>query len=321
MQGLGKAILRRVGAMAAAVAIVTSSAIAAGDANSTQPQTQKIEQSTNTIAIATLGLAPVGPIDAEPDLLINRFAPMPSSPMPDTTIVGIASFYDIPGETASGEQYDPKAFTAAAQLEIRDKFGGIKFGRLYQESYAVAEYAGKKLILKFNDVGPLRPGRKFDLSRAAMEYFDGIEKGLLPDFKVTVLPFGRAYTPGPVTDEQLVAMGFGKLDFKLASAGPVDARASSSDQSDVEPPIAPVDTAPTQVASIDPGIDAARECKDTGTAVAQDGPPVTPWQHLVRVSAWVDETAQPMIELDRWEAIENWSLADGPGADVEPLQP
>src|SRR5690348_7496570 len=95
----------------------------------------------------------------------------PGNPDGDTIIVGAASFYDDPGETASGEQYDPKAFTAAAQLEIRDKFGGIKFGRLYRASYAIAEYAGKKLILKFNDVGPLRPGRKFDLSRAAMEYF------------------------------------------------------------------------------------------------------------------------------------------------------
>ncbi|HET7680272.1 MAG TPA: septal ring lytic transglycosylase RlpA family protein, partial [Xanthobacteraceae bacterium] len=101
------------------------------------------------------------------------------------TIVGIASFYHEPQQTASGEPFDPDAFTAAAQLEIRDKFGGIRFGVKYQPAYAVAEYEGKKLILKFNDVGPLRPGRKFDLSRAAFAYFDGLEKGLLPDVKVT----------------------------------------------------------------------------------------------------------------------------------------
>jgi rare lipoprotein A len=116
-------------------------------------------------------------------------------------IQGIASFYDIPGETASGEQYDPTLFTAAAQIDIRDKFGGIKFGFRYQPVYAIAEYAGKRAILKFNDVGPLRPGRKFDLSRAAMQHFGGIERGLLPDFKVTLLPPGKNYTPGPLRDE------------------------------------------------------------------------------------------------------------------------
>ena len=122
-------------------------------------------------------------------------------------IVGIASFYDYPQITASGEPYDPKAFTAAAQLEIRESFGGIRFGRLYQPAYALAEYGGKKLIIKFNDVGPLRPGRKFDLSRAAMEYFDGVEKGLLEGFKVTPLPLGRTFIAGPVTDADLIALG------------------------------------------------------------------------------------------------------------------
>jgi rare lipoprotein A len=123
-------------------------------------------------------------------------------------IVGIASFYDEPQKTASGEAYDPNAFTAAAQLEIRDKFGGIRYGRLYQPAYGLGEYDGKKVIVRFNDVGPLRPGRKFDLSRAAMAYFDSsLDKGLLPDFKMTPLPLGRAYPEGPVTDQQLVELG------------------------------------------------------------------------------------------------------------------
>jgi rare lipoprotein A len=117
-------------------------------------------------------------------------------------IVGIASFYDEPGPTASGEAYDPNAFTAAALIELRDKFGGIKFGKNYRAAYAIAEYGGKRAILKFNDVGPLRPGRKFDLSRAAMEHFGGLEKGLLPDFKIVLLPLGRDYATGPLVDEQ-----------------------------------------------------------------------------------------------------------------------
>lgn len=135
----------------------------------------------------------------------------------EATIVGIASYYDEPQETASGEPFDPDAFTAAAQLEIRDKFGGIQFGRNYQPAYGVAEYDGKKVILKFNDVGPLRPGRKFDLSRAAMAYFDGLEKGLLPEFKVTPLPLGQIYPPGPVTDVELAALGIGSTGVAVAA--------------------------------------------------------------------------------------------------------
>src|SRR5262245_26402375 len=71
-------------------------------------------------------------------------------------IVGIASFYDDPGDTASGEPYDPNAFTAAVHFSIRDKFGGIRYGTNYRPAYGIAEYGGKKLVLKLNDVGPLR---------------------------------------------------------------------------------------------------------------------------------------------------------------------
>jgi rare lipoprotein A len=134
------------------------------------------------------------------------------------TIIGIASFYHQPQQTASGEPFDPKAFTAAAQLAIRDKFGGIRFGVKYQPAYAVAEYRKKKLILKFNDVGPLRPGRKFDLSRAAMAYFKGLKKGLLRNVKVTPLPLGQTYTPGPVTDAQLAALEIGNIAVAVAAA-------------------------------------------------------------------------------------------------------
>jgi rare lipoprotein A len=145
----------------------------------------------------------------EPDDLVS-FRPILDGlivPTSDEIIIGVASYYDEPQATASGEQFDPDGFTAAAQLEIRDKFGGIRFGGNYQPAYAVVEYESKKIILKFNDVGPLRPGRKFDLSRAAMAYFGGLEKGLLPDVKVKPLPLGQLYTAGPVTDAQLAALG------------------------------------------------------------------------------------------------------------------
>lgn len=140
----------------------------------------------------------------------------------ETVFTGAASFYDEDTETSSGEAYDPNAFTAAAQIMLRDHFGGIKAGKNYQPSFGVAEYGGKKAIIKFNDVGPLRPGRKFDFSRAVMQYFDGIELGVLPDVKVTLLPLGRIYAQGPVTDAQLAAIKAGVL-AKVASASDVPA--------------------------------------------------------------------------------------------------
>ncbi len=157
-------------------------------------------------------------------------------PPPAETIIGMASFYHKPQQTASGEPYDPDAFTAAAQLDIRDKFGGIHFGVKYRPAYAVAEYGDKKLILKFNDVGPLRPGRKFDLSRAAFAYFNDLDKGLLPDVRVTPLPLGQTYPAGPVTDEQLAALGIGSIGVAVAAAPAI---APEPDAVRPEAPVAP----------------------------------------------------------------------------------
>jgi rare lipoprotein A len=267
MQRHTKATLGCVGAIAAAV-LEMSSALAASETSSTQPQMQKLEERTTAISVAALDLPTTGPNGAGPNVTVNA-APIPGGPVSDATIIGAASFYDDPGETASGEQYDPTAFTAAAQLKIRDKFGGIKFGRLYQPSYGIAEYAGKKIIIKFNDVGPLRPGRKFDLSRAAMKYFDGIEKGVLPDVKVTVLPLGQVYAAGPVTEEQLVALGLGNADIKIASADANEAFRSGSGRSEVTLPVVPVDTASAPVSLIDWCIQTSREYKATSAAVVQ----------------------------------------------------
>lgn len=182
--------------------------------------------------IITAALAPEIPVQSRARDLIVLFA--------DQAIVGIASFYDEPQETASGEQYDPHAFTAAAQLEIRDRFGGIQYGRLYQPAYGLGEYGGRKIIVRFNDVGPLRPGRKFDLSRAAMAYFDHtLDKGLLPDFKMTPLPLGRAYPVGPVTDGQLAALGIEQ-----------DLTAIACDDSPVEPVLYTASIAPAKAAAM-----------------------------------------------------------------------
>ena len=189
-------------------------------------ETTAIEAPASSMTLAALDPVALSAKEAEAERAPDRLIPPTNDRIvlsAEDTIVGIASFYDDPQETASGEQYNPNAFTAAAQLEIRGKFGGVQYGRLYRPAYGLGEYGGKKIIVRFNDVGPLRPGRKFDLSRAAMAHFDStLDKGLLPDFKMTPLPLGRAYPEGPVTDLQLADLGIDDNAVATAYAAVVE---------------------------------------------------------------------------------------------------
>ena len=119
-------------------------------------------------------------------------------------IVGAASTYNPfkPGKeeggpkTASGERYDPSAWTAAIKTSLRRKFGGVQFGA--RPKYALVEAVGKKVIVKINDVGPLRPGRIIDLNERTMRHFDpSMDLGVIPDVRVSPLA-GDNWTPGPV---------------------------------------------------------------------------------------------------------------------------
>lgn len=121
-----------------------------------------------------------------------------------TAIVGAASTYNPfkPGReeggpsTASGERYDASAWTAAIKTSLRNKFGGVQFGA--RPKYALVEAAGKKVIVKINDVGPLRPGRIIDLNERTMRYFDpSLDIGVIDDVKVRPLS-GDYWSPGPV---------------------------------------------------------------------------------------------------------------------------
>ena len=123
-----------------------------------------------------------------------------------TIIIGTISTYnpyrdgkDEGGfRTASGELYDPSAWTAAIQTGLRNQFGGVRYGRLYQPVYALVASGEKQLIVKVNDVGPLKTGRVLDLNERSMRYFDPfLAQGLIQDVKVTALP-GDDWTPGPV---------------------------------------------------------------------------------------------------------------------------
>ena len=130
------------------------------------------------------------------------------------TIVGTASTYNPyrdggdadSMQTASGEPYDPDAWTAAIQTGLRAQFGGVRYGRLYRPAYALVESGDKRAIVKINDVGPLRPGRVIDLNERSMRYFDPLlRRGLLNDIKITLLP-DADWTPGPVGREQLFSV-------------------------------------------------------------------------------------------------------------------
>ncbi|MEK9282966.1 septal ring lytic transglycosylase RlpA family protein [Bradyrhizobium sp. ISRA442] len=119
-------------------------------------------------------------------------------------IVGAASMYNPfrPGyreggpNTASGERYDPSAWAAAIKTDLRKKFGGVQYGA--RPKYALVEGAGKKVIVKINDVGPLTPGRIIDLNERTMRHFDpSLQLGVIANVKVTPLS-GDGWTPGPI---------------------------------------------------------------------------------------------------------------------------
>jgi len=123
-----------------------------------------------------------------------------------TTIVGTISTYNPyrdgkeegGAQTASGELYDPSAWTAAIQTGLRNQFGGVRYGRLYQPTYALVASGEKRLIVKINDVGPLKAGRVLDLNERSMRYFDPfLTQGLIQDVKITLLP-GEDWPAGPV---------------------------------------------------------------------------------------------------------------------------
>jgi rare lipoprotein A len=147
-----------------------------------------------------------------------------------TTIVGTISTYNPyrdgkeegSAQTASGELYDPSAWTAAIQTGLRSQFGGVRYGKLYQPTYALIASGEKQLIVKINDVGPLKSGRVLDLNERSMRYFDPfLAQGLIQDVKITLLP-GEDWTTGPVGEVYAI-------DFDAARRQRQDGFASSED--------------------------------------------------------------------------------------------
>jgi rare lipoprotein A len=124
------------------------------------------------------------------------------------TILGTASTYNPyrPGyrsggaETASGEPYDPDSWTAAIQIDLREMFGGVRYGKDYRPSYALVAKANRQVIVKINDVGPLERGRIIDFNEQTMRYFDpSLELGLIYPIEVKPL-LGDDWSPGPIAN-------------------------------------------------------------------------------------------------------------------------
>ena len=111
------------------------------------------------------------------------------------------------GRTSTGELYDGANWTAAIRTDLRWYFNGVRYGRNYKPVFALVEGAGKKVIVRINDVGPLRPGRIIDLNARTMHYFDPtLKAGLIQDVKVTPL-FADDLAVGPVEPAQKILAG------------------------------------------------------------------------------------------------------------------
>jgi rare lipoprotein A len=95
----------------------------------------------------------------------------------------------------------PRAGTRAIRVDLRDRFGGVNFGKDYRPSYALVESNGRRVIVKINDVGSLEPGRIINLNIRTMRYFDPTLKlGLINGVKVIPL-LGTDVPLGPLKSD------------------------------------------------------------------------------------------------------------------------
>jgi len=80
---------------------------------------------------------------------------------------GLASFYWQGQKTASGEQFDKMAMTAAHKT--------LPFGTRVRVTHLAN---GRSVVVRINDRGPFKPGRVIDLSYAAAGVLDMHKHGL-----------------------------------------------------------------------------------------------------------------------------------------------
>jgi rare lipoprotein A len=82
------------------------------------------------------------------------------------TSYGLASYYEEGTQTASGENFDPQALTAAHP--------DLPFGTKLRVTNVTT---GKSVIVRVNDRGPFVPGRIVDVSHSAAAALGIIEQG------------------------------------------------------------------------------------------------------------------------------------------------
>jgi rare lipoprotein A len=193
-----------------------------------QPDRQMLLAAFNTGATMTRRTPFAARFDVEQSSVISNLLASPTYQAPvfrqsiqyttaGDSVEGDASTYDPTDptdrdsgslQTSSGERYDPEAWTAAIRIDLRDQFGGVRYGKNYVPSFALVEGNGRRLIVRINDVGPLRPGRVIDLNTRAMRYLDPtMELGVIPDVKVTPLT-GSEIAAGPVENAPAFASRF-----------------------------------------------------------------------------------------------------------------
>ena len=85
---------------------------------------------------------------------------------PGATSYGLASYYEEGTQTASGENFDPQALTAAHP--------DLPFGTKLRVTNVTT---GKSVIVRVNDRGPFIPGRIVDVSHSAAAALGIIEQG------------------------------------------------------------------------------------------------------------------------------------------------
>jgi rare lipoprotein A len=82
------------------------------------------------------------------------------------TSYGLASYYEEGTQTASGENFDPQALTAAHP--------NLPFGTKLRVTNVTT---GKSVIVRVNDRGPFVPGRIVDVSHSAAAALGIIDRG------------------------------------------------------------------------------------------------------------------------------------------------
>ncbi len=100
-----------------------------------------------------------------------------SQPSQGPSQIGLASFYDTPQKTASGEQFNPADLTAAHNT--------LRFG---SRARVTNLKSGKFVSVRINDRGPYAGGRIIDLSKKAAQTIGIGEKGFA---RVEVTPEAR----------------------------------------------------------------------------------------------------------------------------------